>query len=150
MAGVIVETHFPGIPGRRAQPEAQVSQYLKHKKNGSVYPWTSGLAKNRNMVPCDKDGNELHEGSGRMDPYPQQSAQTAEVARAELEAQASEIRQTHREASVVGDSLDGLDMGALRAFAESQRIELDNRWREDRVRKHIRDVLAQRPQTQAA
>lgn len=148
MQGPIVEWRFPGVAGKAAQPEVQMSKFLKHKKNGSVYPWTPQLAKNRNMVPCNEDGSMLGAGElGRPDPYANAHAEEVaarEAAHAELANHAAELRQAERNSAPAGDSLDGFDLEALRAFAQSQNIEVDRRWGDERIRRHLRDVLAQR------
>jgi hypothetical protein len=37
--------------------------HLKHKLNGQIYPYTPGLAKNKNMVLCDAHGREIVNGA---------------------------------------------------------------------------------------
>lgn len=106
------------------------TRWLRHKVNGSVYPHTDALAKNKHMEPFDPATGKAFE----------------DVAPAALPLPpGAEQAEKQQNAAPPTDGLDDLQKDDLMTFAEMNAIAgFDRRWNADRLRTFIREEVAKR------
>lgn len=103
----------------------ETPKFLKHKINGSVWPYSEGLKRNRNMVECDENGHELALKEKYPDPF----------------LSSSEPPPPPQQTKNDRDSLDEMDKDALLAFATLNEIDVDKRMGVERLREAVRAAM---------